>query len=29
VTDEIRSLLKASRLQSEIDRWNVDIYAWW
>lgn len=36
VTDEIRSLLKASRLQSEIDRWteqlrsraNVDIYAW-
>ncbi len=36
VTDEIRTLLKASRLQSEIDKWteqlrsraNVDIYAW-
>jgi hypothetical protein len=36
VEDEIRTLLKASRLQSEIDKWteqlrsraNVDIYAW-
>ncbi len=36
VSDEIRSLLKASRLQTEIDQWteklraraNVDIYAW-
>src|SRR5438094_7367198 len=36
VTEEIRTLLKSNRLQSEIDRWttqlraraNVDIYAW-
>lgn len=36
VTEEIRSLLKSSRLQTEIDEWtsqlraraNVDIYAW-
>ena len=36
VSDEIRGLLKASRLQTQIDQWteklraraNVDIYAW-
>ena len=36
VTEEIRTLLKSNRLQSEIDRWttqlraraNVDIYSW-
>jgi hypothetical protein len=36
VTEEIRGLLKASRLQTEIDKWteglrthaNVDVYAW-
>ena len=36
VSEEIRTLLKSERLQSEIDKWtaqlraraNVDVYAW-